>query len=98
MGHDKVADGGLTCLAQPSSISSLYWPYALRRLARKPSGGSLVSLMLFCSRLMGSARSSNGGGSADRNNLQAQDSEFKKAVCVLGNECRILGSKVWKHQ
>jgi hypothetical protein len=58
------------CFAQPSSISSLKLAYARLRLALRPSGGSLVSFTEFCSRLMGSARSSAGGGSADRNSLQ----------------------------
>ncbi len=35
---------------------------------------------------MGSARSSNGGGSADRNNLQAQDFQLKTAIYVLYNK------------
>ncbi|KAA6419155.1 MAG: hypothetical protein FRX49_10895 [Trebouxia sp. A1-2] len=38
---------------------------------------SSVSLKYLKSRLMGSARSNNGGGSADRNNLQAQDPQLK---------------------
>lgn len=35
----------------------------------RPSGGSLVSLMQACRRLMGSGRSNEGGGSALRNSL-----------------------------
>jgi hypothetical protein len=58
-----------TCLAQLSSISSLKLLKARIRLGRSPSGGSLVSLIEFCSRLMGSPRSRAGGGSADRNSL-----------------------------
>lgn len=42
------------------------------RLALSPSGGSLVSLMEFWSKEMGRGRSSDGGGSADRNSLQGQ--------------------------
>lgn len=37
----------------------------------KPSGGSLVSLIEFCNRADGRARSKAGGASADKNNLQA---------------------------
>jgi hypothetical protein len=73
-----------TCLAQPSSISSLNVPYARSRLGRRPSGGSLVSLMLFCSRLMGRPRSSAGGGSADRNSLGAARQRWGRRVVCNG--------------
>jgi hypothetical protein len=56
-------------LAQLSKISSLNWLYARLRFGLSPSGGSLVSLMLFCRRLMGRPRSKAGGGSAERNSL-----------------------------
>lgn len=36
-----------------------------------PSGGSLVNLMEFCSKEMGKAFSSSGGGSADKNNRKS---------------------------
>lgn len=53
-------------LLHPSSISSVNWLKARSRLARRPSGGSFVSLIEACRIEMGRPRSSAGGGSADR--------------------------------
>ncbi len=47
---------------------------------------------------MGSARSSNGGGSADRNNLQAQHFQIGLFMSCTMSQHRVLGSVVLSSQ